>query len=85
MPSQKTAEKKAEKPIEKKIETVTVIANRKFAVDLSKEEVKRLQADDKDHRSFEGMTKLIEPGEKADISKEIAKKLQKAGVIQIAL
>ena len=79
MPSPKTAEK------EKKIETVMVIANRKFAVDYSAEEIKKMGANDKEKRSFVGMTKLIEPGEKAEISKEMAKKLQKAGVIQIAL
>jgi len=81
MPSQKTAEKKVEKPVE----TISVIANRAFAVEYSKQELKEMQGKDKERRSFDGMTKLINQGEKAEISKEDAKKLQKAGVIQIEL
>jgi len=84
MPSQMTA-KTVEKKIEKKEELVKVIANRTFAVEYSKEEIKQMRLEDKEKRSFVGATRNIMPGEKAEISKEIAKKLQKAGVIQIEL
>lgn len=77
MPSQKTAEKKEE--------LVTVIAIRKFAVDYSKEELKAMQRGDKENRSHEGMTKLITPGESAEVTKAVAKKLQDAGAVKIAL
>jgi len=81
MPSQKTAEK----PASKTEELIEVTANRAFAVNYSKEELAKMKADDKEHRDFKGNTKLINKDESAFISKETAKKLQKAGVISINL
>ena len=77
MPSQKT--------VEKKEELITVIAIRKFAVDYSKEELKAMQNGDKANRSFEGLTKMIEPGQSVQISKASAEKLQDANAIKIVL
>jgi len=81
MPSQKTAEKpqKAAEPL------IEVIALRKFAVDYSKEELKAMQNGDKENRSYEGLTKMIEVGKSAEVSKESAEKLQDAGAIKIVL
>jgi len=78
MPSQKTAEAPKEQLIE-------VTAVRKFAIDYSPEELKALQADDKEGLDQTGMTKKIEAGKTAKIPKEMAKTLQEAGVIKINL
>jgi len=77
MPSQKTA-----KP---EVDLINVIAVRTFAVEHTAEEIKNMQLLDKDNKSFKGMTRLINKGESASICKADAKKLQKAGVVQIEL
>jgi len=77
MPSQKTAEKPEE--------LVTIVAVRKFAVDYSKEELKAMQSGDKEKRSHIGLTKMIEIGKSAAVTKAIAKKLQDSGAAKVAL
>ena len=77
MPSQKTAEKPEE--------LITIIAVRKFAVEFSKEELKSMKAGDKENRSHIGLTKMIEVGESAPVTKETAKKFQDAGAAKVAL
>jgi hypothetical protein len=68
-----------------KSDKVEVEAIRAFAVDYTKDELEKLQARDKNGRSYAGATKRIEPGQTARISRSMAKKLQKSGVISIAL
>ena len=77
MPSQKTAEPKEE--------LIEVTALKKFAVEYSKEELKKMQANDKEKRSFAGATKMIEIGKSALVTKEVAKKLQNAGAAKVKL
>ena len=71
--------------------TVKVTAIRAFFVDLNNDEVAKIEADFKkgaarkhDYKAT-GMTKRIEAGETVEVDVEVAKKLQDAGVVKIAL
>jgi len=79
MPSPKTAEK----PTETKL--INVKAIRKFAMDFSAEELKKIKDSDKHGRDMKGMTKMIEEGETASIPKKMAEILQEAGAVKIVL
>lgn len=71
--------------------TVKVTAIRAFFVEYNKEEKDKIEADFKkgaarkhDYKAT-GMTKRIEAGETVEVDVEVAKKLQDAGVVKIAL
>ena len=72
MPSPKTAEAKEEV-------LVKIKAKRTFAVDYSTDELKKMQTNDKQKRSFIGHTKLIEAGQSVEVTKEVAAKLTESG------
>ena len=74
MPSQKTEEK-----------LINVVAIRKFAIDYSPEELKKMQSNDNEKRSHVGLTKMIEVGDSTKVTKEVAEKLQDAGALKIKL
>ena len=77
MPSQKTAEKTEE--------LIEITAVRKFAVEYSAAELKKMQGEDKEKRSHKGMARMIEIGESAEVTKETAKKLTDAGAAKVKL
>ena len=77
MPSQKTAEKP--------VEMIEITAVRKFAVEYTLAELKAMQSGDKERRSHTGLTKMIEIGESAEVTKEVAKKLTNAGAAKVKL
>lgn len=70
MPSPETASKEV---------LVTIKAKRTFAINYSKDELKKMQTNDKQKRSFVGHTKLIKAGESAEVTKEVAAKLTESG------
>ena len=80
MPSQKTAEEPKVKE-----DLIEITAVRKFAVDFTKEELKKMQGEDKDKRSHIGLAKMIEIGGSATVPKSVAKKLQDAGAAKVKL
>ena len=73
MPSPKTASKPEEEVL------VKIIAVRKFAVEFSADELKEMESNDNHGRSYAGVTKMIEIGESAEVTKEVAKKLTGCG------
>ena len=79
MPSQKTAEKP------KVPDMIEVVAVRKFAVEYTPEELKKMQGKDKEKRSHIGLTRMIEVDDSAFVTKEVAKKLQDAGAVKVKL
>lgn len=81
MPSPKTASK----PEAPKEELIEVTAVRKFAVEYSPAELKAMQGSDKEKRSFAGLSRMIEIGKSAFVTKEIASKLQDAGAVKVKL
>jgi len=83
MPSVKAAKNPEKLKVDEPLIEITAV--RKFAVDYAKEELKKMQADDKDNRSMEGMTKMIEVGGSARVTKEVAKKLQDCGAAKVTL
>jgi len=81
MPSQETASKPQKQFIE-------VIALRPFGRELTEKEKAETLASLKKRKkeeNIEGLTIMVQPGERASIDMEAAKKLQKAQAIEIVL
>lgn len=83
MPSKKAAlPETVEKPT---LELIEVKAVRAFFIDCNKRERADLSKTDRKGRSFVGATKRINAGETCEIDRDMANKLQDAGVIRIVL
>ena len=89
MPSQKTAEKTAEKTVEKpklvEEPLIEVLTLKPFGKLFSKEEAAKKKAADRENRDYSKDTYTTKKGDIVFVSKEDAKKLQKAGAIEIVL